>query len=62
MTIYLTPYDPQTLQATGPSTDSGCPSLEMALLLFGAGFIDRGVRFINYPGVFVSDYVLRLEP
>lgn len=62
MTIYLTPYDPETKQTTGPSEDCGLPDLESAAELFGTEWLRRAPRLLTYRDFTVSDFVLRLEP
>lgn len=64
MTIYLTPYNPTTEKATGPSVDSGFPTIQDACDLLGDGWATAGQRTVLYPaqGLAVTDYVLRVEP
>lgn len=60
--IYITAFDPATKIASAASSDSGFPSIEAAIAVFGPGDICRGVRSVTYPGgVFLSDYVVRYE-
>ncbi len=58
MTIYSTPFDIETKQPTGPSTDSGFGSIDEAVAILGEGYLSRGKRSVTYPGVFLSEYVL----
>ena len=58
MTIHSTPFDPDTKQPTGPSTDSGFGSIDEAVEILGDGYLSRGKRSVTYLGVFLSDYVL----
>lgn len=62
-TIYLTPYDPETQQATGPSTNSGFASITEAVECLGDAWITQSGRSAFYPeqGLAVTDYVLRDE-
>lgn len=58
MPTYLTPFDNDTKQPTGPSSDSGFSSIDEAIEVLGEGYLSRGKRSVTYPGVFISDYVL----
>lgn len=61
--IYLTPFNPETMQATGPSVDSGFASIDAAVAMLGPTFVRRSGRCATYPGgVFLSDFVVRVEP
>lgn len=62
MTIYLTPYDPETKQTTGPSEDCGLEDLSAAVELFGGEWVNWHPRCITYPEFAVSDFVIRSEP
>lgn len=58
MTIYSTPFDSDTKQPTGPSTDSGFGSIDEAVAILGDNYLSRGVRSVTYHGVMLTDYVL----
>lgn len=58
MTLFLTPFDSDTKQPTGPSSDSGFGSINEAVAVLGDAYLSRGKRSVTYPGVFISDYVL----
>lgn len=58
MTLFLTPFDSDTEQPTGPSSDSGFGSIDEAVAVLGDGYLSRGKRSVTYPGVFISDYML----
>lgn len=60
MTIYLTPFDPQTKRATAPSADSGFLSLQAAVACFGPGHLTLSQRAAVYPNIMLSDYPVRL--
>jgi len=55
MTIFVTTFDPDTLQVTGASADSGFRSLDEVVGLMGEP-IRRGVRTVTYSGAFYSNY------
>lgn len=61
-TIYCTPFDDETKQSTGPSTDSGFTSIAEVLESMGCEFLSCSDRAVVYPGLMFSDYVLRVEP
>lgn len=56
MTIYVTEFDPSTLQATAASTDSGFGSLDEAVSVLGEEYVRRSYRCVIYPGVMISDF------
>lgn len=62
MTIYSTPFDSTTYQATGPSADSGFTSIAEAVENMGSDYTTCSERAVIYPGIMFSDYPLRLEP
>jgi len=64
MTTYLTPYNPATEKATGPSADSGFESIAEAVACLGDDWLTCSQRTVLYPaqGLAVTDYVLRVEP
>lgn len=64
MTVYFTPYNPATLEATGPSADSGFSSVVEAVRILGEGYNSASERTATYPELqlAVTDYVLRVEP
>ena len=62
MTIYLTPCDLVTREATGPSEDCGLPDLASAVEMFGDEWVNWHPRCITYPDFAISDFVIRLEP
>lgn len=55
MTIYSTPFDPETKQATAPSVDSGFSDLGEALACMGEP-ISASQRTVIYPGLAFTDY------
>lgn len=61
MTIYATPFDNDTKDSTGPSTDSGMTSIDQVVELMGPDWLTCSQRAVVYPGVMFSDYVLRIE-
>ena len=61
MIIYATPFDPQTKQATGPSTDSGFSSTVEVVEAMGGEFLTCSERAVVYAGLMFSDYVVRYE-
>ena len=62
MTIYATPFDSDTLQATAASADSGFADLAEVIDTMGPEHLSRGERSVIYPGLMFSDYAVRLEP
>lgn len=63
MTVYFTPYDPDTLKTTGPSTDSGFQTVAEAVQCLGTDWATCSNRAAFYPaaGLAVTDYVLQLD-
>lgn len=61
MTIYATPFDPQTKQATGPSTDSGFCTIAEVVEAMGGEFLTCSDRAAVYEDLMFSDYVVRHE-
>lgn len=61
MTIYATPFDDETKQATAASTDSGFTSISEAVEAMGPEWLTCSDRAAVYPGLMFSDYVLRVE-
>lgn len=61
MTIYATPFDDETKQATGQSTDSGFGTLVEVVEAMGGEFLTCSERAVVYPGLMFSDYVVRYE-
>lgn len=61
MIIYLTPYNPDTLQATGPSQPSGFDSIQQVRDIMGPPE-GEGVRCITYAsaGLCYSEMVIAL--
>lgn len=62
MTIYATPFDDETKQATAASSDSGFANLTEVVDTMGPDHLSCSQRAVIYPGLMFSDYVLRLEP
>lgn len=60
MTIYATPFDDETKQATAPSTDSGFTTIGEAVEAMGAEWLACSERAVIYPGLMFSDYVVSL--
>lgn len=65
MTIYATPYNPTTKEATGPSTDSGFESLDQVVCMIGVP-THRSPRWLSYitgddQAVAYSTFPFRLE-
>ena len=54
--IYITPFDPATLRASAPSSDSGFRTLADVAAVMGDGWQTCSDRLIVYPGVAFSDY------
>lgn len=61
MTIYATPFDEETKQTTGPSTDSGFTTIAEVVEALGGEWLTCSDRAAVYPGIMFSDYVLRVE-
>ena len=61
-TIYCTPFDDETKQSTGPSTDSGFTTISEVVDAMGGEWLTCSDRAVVYPGLMFSDYVLRVEP
>ena len=62
MTIYLTPFDDTTKQATAASSDSGFSTLAEAVEMLGPDWLTCSSRAVVYPCVMLSDFVVRAEP
>lgn len=58
--IYATPYDDETKQATGPSTDSGFTTIAEVVEAMGPEWLTCSGRAVVYPGVMFSDYEVSL--
>jgi len=54
--IYMTPFDPETMQYTGPSEDCGCATMEQVVSMFGQpqSFTQQTVI---YPGLIFTRMV-----
>lgn len=61
MTIYATPFDDETKQATAASSDSGFTSIDEVVEAMGSEWLTCSDRAAVYPGLMFSDYVLRVE-
>jgi hypothetical protein len=61
VTIYCTPFDDETKQSTGPSTDSGFTTISEVVDAMGGEWLTCSDRAVVYPGLMFSDYVLRVE-
>ena len=61
MTIYATPFDPQTKQATGPSSESGFDMIAEVVEAMGGDFLTCSDRAVVYDDLMFSDYVVRYE-
>lgn len=62
MTIYATPYDPETKQCTGASVDCGFTELRQVTDVLGPAPVG-GQRWVGYPdaGVAYSDFIFYSE-
>jgi len=60
MTIYATPFDDETKQATSPSADSGFATLAEVVEAMGSEWLTCSGRAVVYPGVMFSDYKVSL--
>lgn len=58
MTIYCTPFDQDTKQATSPSTDSGFTTIAEVVESMGGDWLSCSDRAVVYLGLMFSDYVL----
>ena len=56
MTIYMTQFDPATLQCTSPSVDSGFVSLINVIEVMGIPKSIPTKRVALYDGVVISDF------
>lgn len=56
MTIYATPFDPETRKATSVSTDSGFDSMGQAVDTMGEP-LKRTEAFLIYPGAVLFSHV-----
>lgn len=60
MTIYATPFDEDTLQATAPSADSGFETIGDVIEAMGDGWKTCSGRAVIYDGLMFSDYPVAL--
>jgi hypothetical protein len=61
MTIYMTPYDPDSKKCTGPSAPSGFATMDDVATVFGSAWVTRSRRTLLYAGMAFTDYVMRYE-
>lgn len=56
--IYMTQFDPETKQCTGPSVPCGADNMEVAKMIFGPAWLTCSKRTVVYERIALTDYIL----
>jgi len=59
-TIFATPFNDETKQASSPSADSGFTSIAEVVESMGPEWLTCSERAVVYPGLMFSDYEVSL--